>query len=314
MAQITEFKAIMERERDDFETRRKEQDKRLQFLMNMASEQSKGPEDVPVEPESHELATPIGKTKEGVDEWHATGADPWSGEAEKDAKRMLVLEAEIKDLKRNMQESAWYSAAGSAEPQEPQREGHKPEDWTKPEEDAATNGGRAQQGPAGKAASSSTTMDADSNVKELLRAVSELRDEVSNLKRGMATSQASPPMAAATTGSNAGSFQNATGVSEKPVPEMDKKLVPKPDKYAGNDLNKFPIWVEELKAYLEHHDPRFKELLEQIEEAKTPIDPQDSLNIALKIGAVQSKEALDRNLLGYLKAFTSGEALKLVTK
>ena len=83
---------------------------------------------------------------------------------------------------------------------------------------------------------------------------------------------------------------------------------------AGNDLNKFPIWVEELKAYLEHHDPRFKELLEQIEEAKTPIDPQDSLNIALKIGAVQSKEALDRNLLGYLKAFTSGEALKLITK
>ena len=38
-AQIAEFKSIMDREREEYEGRRREQERRLQFLMNMASTQ-----------------------------------------------------------------------------------------------------------------------------------------------------------------------------------------------------------------------------------------------------------------------------------
>ena len=77
---------------------------------------------------------------------------------------------------------------------------------------------------------------------------------------------------------------------------------------------KFAIWQEELKAYLEMQDSRFRAVLLKIEEYTVAIDAQAGLDIALSLGIVNTKEALDRNLMGYLKTFTSGEAVKLVTK
>ena len=65
---------------------------------------------------------------------------------------------------------------------------------------------------------------------------------------------------------------------------------------------------------MEFQDVRFLNVLDKIEEAREPIGPQESLNIALAADIVTVKEDIDKNLTAYLKAFTTGEALKLITR
>ena len=64
MAQIAEWKTLMDQDRKEYEERRKEQDRRLEFLVNMAELQNRKAENVPIEPEGaveHELHTPVTK-------------------------------------------------------------------------------------------------------------------------------------------------------------------------------------------------------------------------------------------------------------
>ena len=151
-------------------------------------------------------------------------------------------------------------------------------------------------------------------MKALLEIVKQLKDEVKELKQNYAK----PPLATASASGwshhgGGGGFQGGAS-SEKAIPDMDRKLVPTPEKYSGADLVKFVTWQEELKAYLEMQDSRFGVVLEKIEKGTVAIDAQAGLDIALSFGIVNTKEALDRNLVGYFKTFTSGEAFKLITR
>ena len=65
---------------------------------------------------------------------------------------------------------------------------------------------------------------------------------------------------------------------------------------------------------MDFQDSHFLDVLDRIEEAREPIGLQESLNIALAADIVSVKEDIDKNLTAYLKAFTTGEALKLITK
>ena len=86
VAQINEMKLLMEQDRKEYEERRKEQDRKLEFLMNMAELQHKKAEDTPVEPEGfveHVLQTPPTKAAGAHDEWQSANKDPWERAAKK---------------------------------------------------------------------------------------------------------------------------------------------------------------------------------------------------------------------------------------
>ncbi len=61
-------------------------------------------------------------------------------------------------------------------------------------------------------------------------------------------------------------------------------------------------------------DGRYKKVLDRVEEMTGAIGIQEALNVAIAADVVGCKEELDRNLMGYLKIFTSGDAQKLVVK
>ena len=281
VAQIEEWRQIMKKEQEDYETRRKDQDQRLERLIKMAELQSR-PQELTVATPTKTIVEKGKENEEKEDEWQKPGACPWSpgpktetGDKDKDP-----MDARMRRIEQFMlmQEQAWY---GSEEPEAP-------------------GGG----GPASSAAAPAAAESSDPGIKALLEVVQSLKKDIEDLKSGAT--------AAAT--ANANVAQNLMAGAEKPLPHMDRKLIPKPDRYTGTDVTKFPSWQEEFKAYLEHHDVRFGSILNKVEEYTTPIGSQEALNIALNAGVVQCKEDLDRNLVAYLKAFTSGEALKLTVK
>jgi len=156
----------------------------------------------------------------------------------------------------------------------------------------------------------------DTGMKALMEIINSLRKEVQELKANVDNKQAVTTNPAVAAGWRQGGLAQGDLVQGgvRPVPFMDRKLMTKLEKYSGSDLTKFPAWLEEFRAYMEFQDSRFLDVLDKIEEARETIGPQESLNIALAADIVSVKEDIDKNLTAYLKAFTTGDALKLITK
>ena len=300
--QVADWKAIMDKDRQEYEERRREQDRKLDVLMKLAELQgnkNNAEGDAGASSSQHPqpnadefvLSTPETKEKpkeDQEDEWQSPGACPWS-QGGKDPKSKPdnaedAMSARMARIEKFMefQETMWYASHETAEPEAREREGGEEQ-----QEDADT---------------------VEPGIKALLEIVKQLKDEVKELK---GQRHAEGPQRAQGQG---GAWYASADGEEKSVPDMDRKLVTKPERYTGTDLSRFPVWQDELKAYLEMQDARFRLVLDKIEEYTTPIDDQAALNLALGLGIVQHKEAIDRNLAGYLKAFTGGEALKLVAK
>ena len=67
-----------------------------------------------------------------------------------------------------------------------------------------------------------------------------------------------------------------------------------------------------MKEYLDLHDERWRAILEGIEEASTPLGLQEVVNITRIAGASEYQVEFMKQMFNYLKAFTSGEANRMV--
>ena len=95
---------------------------------------------------------------------------------------------------------------------------------------------------------------------------------------------------------------------------IDRKVVPKPTKYAG-DVSKFPDFQDELKDYLHGIDHRWKELLEAIELISKLIEYEDEtkINETANLTSPALRAEFKQQLFTYLKAFTDGIPYKSIT-
>jgi hypothetical protein len=97
---------------------------------------------------------------------------------------------------------------------------------------------------------------------------------------------------------------------------IDKKLVEKPFKYTG-DPKKFIHWVERMYNFLQAQDPRWKQLLQSIEQwGPTEFVISDTKNeyitIANTAGVGTLVEDFTTQLHMYLTQYTDGQAASMV--
>ena len=113
---------------------------------------------------------------------------------------------------------------------------------------------------------------------------------------------------------NAGSSQ--TGVTRefgKGAPQpVDKKITERPKKYTGN-IHEFVPCQEKLKIFLESQDPRWRAILDQIEERSLkPVNEQGFAQVAVAANVLDHMETFQVQLYQYLELFTAGDAHKMV--
>ena len=125
---------------------------------------------------------------------------------------------------------------------------------------------------------------------------------IESLRAGSAAPAAAPP-------------QHTFGQREfgigAPMP-VDKKIAEKPRKYAGNVLEFIP-WQEKLKIFLESQDPRWRKILEEIEDRSVkPMTGQGIAQVAAAAGVTDHLDAFQKQLYQYFELFTAGDAHKMV--
>ena len=97
-----------------------------------------------------------------------------------------------------------------------------------------------------------------------------------------------------------------------PPQPVDKKITERPKKYTGNIHEFFP-WQEKLKIFLESQDPRWRAILDQIEEPSLkPMTEQGFAQVAVAANVLDHMETFQMQLYQYLELFTAGDAHKMV--
>jgi len=92
---------------------------------------------------------------------------------------------------------------------------------------------------------------------------------------------------------------------------MGRKIVEKPIRYTG-DTSKFPDFQESLKEYHDLQDERWRPILEGIEASMRPLGMQEVIDITRTAGASEYQVEFMKQMMNYLKAFTGGEAQKMI--
>ena len=93
---------------------------------------------------------------------------------------------------------------------------------------------------------------------------------------------------------------------------VDKTIAEKPKKYIGNVLEFVPC-QEKLKIFLESQDPRWRQILEEIENRSLkPVAEQGFAQVAVAAGILDHMEVCQKQLYTYLELFTTGDAHKMV--
>ena len=93
---------------------------------------------------------------------------------------------------------------------------------------------------------------------------------------------------------------------------VDRKITERPKKYTGN-IHEFVPWQEKLKIFLESQDPRWRVILDQIEERSLkPMNEQGFAQVAVAADILDHMETFQVQLYQYLEPFTAGDAHKMV--
>ena len=105
---------------------------------------------------------------------------------------------------------------------------------------------------------------------------------------------------------------SATGGTKAPAP-VDRKIIDKPPRYSG-DVRKYILWAEKFTKYLNSTDPRWKPLLQAIEDfGADSIRVRDIATIGEKFGYDDVVTATFQDQLHlYLDTFTDGQAAAAV--
>ena len=93
---------------------------------------------------------------------------------------------------------------------------------------------------------------------------------------------------------------------------MDKKIAEKLRKYIGN-VAEFVPWQEKLKIFFESQDPRWRQILEEIESRSLkPMTEKGFAQVAVAADILDHMDVFQKQLYTYLELFTTGDAHKMV--